>query len=150
MVSLFLGPFVFILISIIDYVFEYLKFKKSKYLDLKPLIPYNFNKLNYFFIVIMLVLWKTSEVFSFLEITLTLFLVVIALVNFITLLRFKSVIYTIKHVPIPLYSNSYIANLLCENNRFDLLNKMNPVLFINNKHWVESKLTGGYKIILFL
>ena len=28
MVSLFLGPFVFILISIIDYVFEYLKVKK--------------------------------------------------------------------------------------------------------------------------
>ena len=149
MVSLFLGPFVFILISIIDYVFEYLKVKKSKYSDLKPLIPNNFNKLNYFFIVIMLVLWKTNEVFSFLEITLTLSLTVIALVNFIILLRFKSAIYSINHVPVPLYSNSYIANLLCENNRFDLLNKMNPVLFINNKHWVESKLTEGYKIMPF-
>ena len=149
MVSLFLGPFVFILISIIDYVFEYLKVKKTKYSDLKPLTPYSFNKLNYFFIIIMLVLWKTSEVFSFLEITLTLFLIVIALVNFITLLRFKSTIYSINHVPVQLYSNSYIANLLCENNRFDLLNKMNPVLFINNKHWVESKLTEGYKIIPF-
>ena len=147
MVSLFLGPFVFILISIIDYVFEYLKVKKSKYSEINPLIPYNFNKLNYFFIILMLTLWKTSEVFSFLQITLTLCLIVIALVNFITLLSFKSNIYSINHVPVPLYSNSYIANLLCENNRFDLLNKMNPVLFLNNKHWVESKLIDGYKII---
>jgi hypothetical protein len=145
--SLFLGPFVLILNSVVDYVFEYLRAKKSKYSELTPLIPYSLTKLNVFFIVIMLVNWKLSNEFSYLPITLTICLIVIAIVNYIILLRFKSVIHYTNHIPISLYSNMYVAELICKNQRFDLLNKMNPVLFINNKYWVESKLIEGYKIM---
>lgn len=145
--SLFLGPFVLILNSVVDYVFEYLRAKKSKYSELTPLIPYSLTKLNVFFIVIMLVNWKLSNEISYLPITLTICLIVIAIVNYIILLRFKSVIHYTNHIPISLYSNMYVAELICKNQRFDLLNKMNPVLFINNKYWVESKLIEGYEII---